>query len=90
MSKVFGKIKSVVGYIIKDQRYSKAETDYLFLCNVRSSVYVAIVIALLEIWMLIQVMTGVISQDGTRPMIWVIEHTVSYIVLLLTSIIMLL
>ncbi|MBR6199394.1 MAG: EAL domain-containing protein [Spirochaetales bacterium] len=90
MSKVFGKIKSVVGYIIKDQRYSKAETDYLFLCNVRSSVYVAIVIALLEIWMLIQVMTGEISQDGTRPVMWVIEHTVSYIVLLLTSVMMLL
>ncbi len=90
MGKFLENVASLFDKIAKDQDYSEAEKDYLFLCNVRSSVYVAIVIALIEIWMLLQVATGEISQDGTRPMIWVIEHTVSYIVLLTTSVLMLL
>ncbi|MBP5706332.1 MAG: hypothetical protein J6W76_03525, partial [Spirochaetales bacterium] len=82
-------IKSKFDKIKADLNYSQSVKDYLFLCNVRSSVYVAVVIAALEIWMLIQVIIGNVSHDGTRPLVWVIEHTASYIVLLLTSVIML-
>ena len=89
MSKFFQNVKTKFEKIKADLRYSQSVKDYLFLCNVRSSVYVGVVIALLEIWMLTQVMTGDVSQDGTRPTIWVIEHIASYIVLLLTSVAML-
>lgn len=68
--------------------YSQYVKDYLFLSNVKSSIYVSTVIAALEIWMLITVITGTITSDGARSFIWIVEHTASYFLLLITAVVM--
>lgn len=89
MSKFLQKIKSGFDTIIANLHYSQSVKDYLFLCNVRSSVYVSLVVAALEIWMLISVILGTVTSDGARSMMWIVKHTVAYVILLITAIIML-
>lgn len=68
--------------------YSPYVKDYLFRSNVMSSIYVSIVVAAFEIWMLITTITGTIFSDGQRSFIWLTKHIISYIVLLATAVIM--
>lgn len=86
-----------VGVIIKefcrkhlpDLIYSSYVKDYMFSANARSSVYVGIVVAAVEIWMLVTVITGTINSDGYRGWTWVLHHIAAYSALLLTSVLML-
>ena len=73
----------------KKFHYSKYVSDYLFTSNVRSSIYLGIMVAVLEIWMLISVISGAITSDGERGFLWIIQHTYSYITLLVTALLML-
>ena len=70
--------------------YSSYVKDYLFTSNVRSSIYLSIVISVLEICMLIMVVLGIILKDGEQTFLWILHHTISYIILLTTSVFMLL
>ncbi len=89
MAQFFQTAKEKIVCFVKMKHYTEPVKDYLFLCNVRSSVYVALVIAALEIWMLVAVISGAIHGDGRHDFVWVLQHTVAYIVLLLTAIVML-
>lgn len=83
--------------IIKDKflelfpglNYSSYVKDYLFLSNMRSSIFVGSVVSIFEIWMLITVISGAITSDGERDFYWVLKHAFSYIILLLTALAML-
>ena len=70
--------------------YSSYVKDYLFTSNVRSSIYLSIVISVLEICMLIMVVLGIILKDGDQTFLWILHHAISYIILLTTSVFMLL
>ena len=69
--------------------YSSYVKDYLFRANVTSCIYLSVVVCILEIWMLFNIIIGAVFKDGHRSFIWIIQHTSSYIVLLVTAIIML-
>ncbi|MBQ2551718.1 MAG: EAL domain-containing protein [Treponema sp.] len=88
MGKIFIKVKNAFFKRFTTLNYSKYVKDYLFRSNTVSSIYVSIVVAALEIWMIITVFTGTIFSDGTRTFWWLIQHTALYIVLLMTAIIM--
>ena len=65
-------------------KYSPYVKDYLFRSNVMSGIYLSLVVVALEIWMLITVLTGAIFSDGNRGFLWLVKHTSSYLVLLLS------
>lgn len=69
--------------------YSSFVKDYLFRSNVTSSIYLSVVVIVLEIWMLFNIITGAVFKDGHRSLVWIIQHTSSYIILLATAVIML-
>ena len=83
--KVFSKILNKIPHV----KYTAYVKDYLFRSNVVSSIYVSIIVAVLEIWMLITIFTGQIFSDGQRSFLWLIQHEAAYIILLLTAIAML-
>ena len=87
--KLSQKIKERYKKAYKKLRYSKYVSDYLFTSNIRSSIYLGIMVAVLEIWMLISVISGAISSDGEQGFIWVLQHTYAYIALLVTALLML-
>ena len=74
---------------LPDLVYSSYVKDYMFLANVRSSVYVGAVVAALEIWMLVTAITGTISSDGYMGGVWIVRHIAAYLILLATAVIML-
>ena len=69
--------------------YSSYVKDYLFRANVTSCIYLSIVVVVLEIWMLINIISGAVFKDGRRSFVWIMQHTSSYIILLGTAVIML-
>ncbi|MCR5401280.1 MAG: GGDEF domain-containing phosphodiesterase [Treponema sp.] len=66
--------------------YTPYVKDYLFMSNVRSSIYLSTVISILEIFMLIFVFSGNVTRDRKLSETWIINHIISYIILLVTSV----
>lgn len=87
--KVSATIKSFCRKRLPDLVYSSYVKDFLLDANIRSSVYVGAVVAAIEMWMLITVITGTISSDGYRGILWVSQHLAAYTVLLATAVAML-
>ena len=63
--------------------------EYLFLSNARASIYVSSLVAVLEIWMLVMMITGVIRDSGNYSIQWLLAHTIAYVSLLAISVVML-
>ena len=63
--------------------------EYLFLSNARASIYVSSLVAILEIWMLVMMITGVIKDSGNYSVQWLLTHTIAYVSLLAISVVML-
>ena len=76
------KVKS----LIQSQKRSPFVRDYLLTANARSSVWVSVIVAILEIWMLIMMLTGVIQDSENYSKQWLISHTIAYCSLLAFSI----
>lgn len=74
---------------LKKYKYSPFVKEYLFTANVRASFYVSIIVALLEIWMLILMILGIIQNSNSYTHQWIVTHTLSYIGLLSISLVML-
>ncbi len=73
----------------KGQKRSPFVRDYLLTANARSSVYVSAIVAALEIWMLAMMLFGVIADSENYSRQWLVAHTVAYILLLATSVVLL-
>ncbi|EID86031.1 diguanylate cyclase (GGDEF) domain-containing protein [Treponema sp. JC4] len=82
------KIKGTIKKISEHLFYSDYVKEYLFVSDVRSSIYLSVVVSALEIWMLINVISGVVMSDGQRSFLWTIQHTCCYLLLLSTAVIM--
>ena len=74
---------------LKQYNYSPFVKDYLFTSNVRSSVFVSAIVALLEIWMIILMILGVIQNSENYTHQWIVIHLGAYIGLLSIALIML-
>ena len=74
-------------------KQSKAARDFIDLGNMRSVVYMTIIVIALEVWMLISLALRV-SQDAAagkpRSVMWIINHGAWYVVLLAIAIVLLL
>lgn len=84
-SSLMGKIKR----FFKEKEYSPFVKEYLFTINARSSIFVSVIVAVLEIWMLIMMICNVIENSGNYSREWLVTHTIAYISLLASSIVML-
>lgn len=88
MGKVYKKLLNKIKEISPSMYYSPYVEEYMFVSNARSGLYLGFIVAALEIWMLITVITGAINSDAQMGFQWIFEHTISYIILLLTAIAM--
>ena len=84
MSK-FDKVKSFLGI----ENYSKYTRDYFDQSNIRSCLYVASVVAFLELWMICSTLFFQYLGDLNRSKQWIITHIGSYLVLFLSAIFLL-
>ena len=82
----FSKHKSAIKKHFPGLFYTPYVKDYLFMSNVRSSIYLSTVISILEIFMLIFVFSGNVTRDRKLSEAWIFNHIVAYIVLLITSV----
>ncbi|MCR5187899.1 MAG: EAL domain-containing protein [Treponema sp.] len=74
---------------LKKYKYSIFVKDYFFTSNVRSSIYLSIIVAIFEIFMLGMMISGIIRKAGHTDINYLIGHTLAYIILLTTSLVML-
>ena len=80
------KIKSALG-IGKSSPYVE---NYLFNANINSSIYMSVVVIVLEVWMILRTLIKyVILSDKSRDFAWIVSHFYSYVILLTMGIIML-
>ena len=75
-----------VKQLIQSQKRSPFVRDYLLTANARSSVLVSVIVAVLEIWMIIMMLTGVIQDSESYSRQWIISHTIAYCGLLIFSV----
>ncbi len=75
--------------IITQNKRTPFVREYLFTANARASIYVSVLVAVLEIWMLVMMFTGVIQDAGNTNVRWLVAHTIAYVSLLASAIIML-
>ena len=59
----------------------------MFTSNIRSAIFVSVIVAVIEVWMLIMMFSGVIEDSNNYTAAWLITHTIAYTVLLVSSII---
>ncbi len=71
------------------EKFSKYVEDYFGFSNVRSSIYLSIVVIALEIWMIASAIWNQIFSESKRSAEWFITHVASYVLLLAVGIIML-
>ncbi len=81
------KIKNYLG-IRKNSEYVE---NYLRNANIKSSIYMSVVIIVLEIWMILRTLIKyVILSDKSRSFTWIVQHFYSYFILLTIAVVMLL
>ena len=81
----FDSIKKFLGI----ERYSKYTSDYFDRSNIRSSLYVASVVVVLELWMILSTLFFQFFGNLNRSKLWLITHLTSYGLLLLSALILL-
>ena len=80
------KIKELLGFE-ENTPYVK---KYLFDANITSSIYMSVVVIVLEIWMILRTLIKyVILSDKSRDFTWIVQHFYSYVILLTMGILML-
>ena len=82
---LFSKIKN----FITSRKRSDFVSEYLFTANARSSVYVCVIVAALELFMIGMMLCGVIQNSESYSQKWLFAHLIAYIALLASSIVML-
>ena len=70
------------------EKRSEYVDDYFATANFRSSIYMSIVIIILEIWMLASLCYRWVTGDTSRTTKWYVEHLIWYVVFLVTAIVM--
>ncbi len=83
-----GKIDSIKKFL-GIERYSKYTSDYFDRSNIRSSLYVASVVVVLELWMILSTLFLQFFGNLNRSKLWLITHLTSYGLLLLSALILL-
>ncbi|MBR1536772.1 MAG: EAL domain-containing protein [Treponema sp.] len=85
----FQKLITKFKHHLKNYNYTPFVKDFFFISNIRSSIYVSVIVAIIEIWMLIMMISGIIKNSENYSFHWLFFHTISYTVLLAISLIML-
>ena len=70
------------------EKRSEYVDEYFTVANFKSSIYMSIVIIVLEAWMLISLFYRWFSGDDSRTDEWYVQHMVWYLVFLATAITM--
>ncbi|MBR5934264.1 MAG: EAL domain-containing protein [Treponema sp.] len=70
-------------------RYSPSVEQYFELSNVRSSIYLSIVIVSLELWMILSAVIRQLTGASIRSTQWLVNHLSAYFILLVAGLIML-
>ncbi len=83
-----GKIDSIKKFL-GIERYSKYTSEYFDRSNIRSSLYVASVVVVLELWMILSTLFFQFFGNLNRSKLWLITHLTSYGLLLLSALILL-
>ena len=81
----FDSLKSFFGL----EHYSKYTNEYFDRSNIRSSLYVASIVVILEFWMICSTLFFQYLGDLNRSKQWLITHLICYIVLLISALILL-
>ena len=81
-------IEKVKKFITQNKR-TPFVREYLFTANARANIYVSSLVALLEIWMLVMMFSGVIQDAGNTNVRWLVAHTIAYVSLLAAAVVML-
>ena len=81
----FDSLKSFFGL----EHYSKYTNEYFDRSNIRSSLYVASIVVILEFWMICSTLFFQYLGDLNRSKQWLITHLLCYIVLLISALILL-
>ncbi len=68
------------------EKYSPYVTMHLEMSNARSGIYLSTVIIGLEIWMILSVIYNYITERTIRSASWIVNHMVSYVLLLILGI----
>lgn len=79
-----GKIESIKK-LLGIEHFTKYTNDYFDRSNIRSSLYVASVVVLLELWMIISTLFFQFFGDLNRSKAWLITHLASYTLLFLSA-----
>ena len=79
------KLKAFLGI----EKYSKYAHNYFDHSNIRSSLYVASIVVVLELWMICSTLFFQYLGNLNRSTHWLVTHIVSYIILLISALILL-
>ncbi|MBR1567638.1 MAG: EAL domain-containing protein [Lachnospiraceae bacterium] len=60
--------------------------QYFFESNIRSSLYMTVVVIVLEVWMIFNMLKMMITGNPPRTTTWFIQHGISYATLLVTGV----
>ena len=60
--------------------------QYFFESNIRSSIYMTVVVIILEVWMITNLIKTMVTGNPPRTNTWLIQHGVSYVTLLVTGV----
>ena len=83
---MFKRLKEMIG-LKKDSPYV---SNYLYDANIKSSIYMSVVVIVLETWMILRTLIKyVILSDKSRDFTWIVQHFYSYVILLTMGILML-
>lgn len=78
-------INDFIEWLKKLSKSTPFTKEFLFRADLRSSIYIGILVSVLEIWMIISAFTTKGDVAVTRDFYWIITHLSSYIFLLLTA-----
>nr|MCR5654810.1 diguanylate cyclase [Lachnospiraceae bacterium] len=67
------------------EKRSEYVNAYFDTANFRSSIYMSVVIIILEVWMIVSLLRRWIGGDPTRSQAWFVEHFISYMIFLLAA-----
>ncbi|MBR6328846.1 MAG: hypothetical protein IKR68_04270 [Lachnospiraceae bacterium] len=79
---MFQKIKKLLGF----SGYGEAEKGRLIRSNINSSLYLSIIVILVELWMIFRIFKIAYFGDEHRTLEWVLIHLKLYVVLLAAGI----
>lgn len=79
-----GKIDSIKKFFGLE-RFTKYTSEYFDRSNIRSSLYVASVVVVLEIWMILSTLFLQFFGNLNRSKSWLITHITSYSILLISA-----